>query len=180
MPSEQPPEPWLAFFNELDSQLSEPVALHCLGGFVVIHVYGVARTTNDCDFIAWMPADSGAELLQLAGRDSPLHQKHRVYLDPVTVANYPDDYETRLTAIFEGQWRFLNLFALEAHDVALSKLERNYERDRDDVQRLAAAGRIDPKVLRARYEKELRGYLSRPEREDLTLNLWIESYWPVD
>lgn len=140
MPSEQPPEPWLAFFNELDSQLSEPVALHCLGGFVVIHVYGVARTTNDCDFIAWIPADSGAELLQLAGRDSPLHQKYRVYLDPVTVANYPDDYETRL----------------------------------------AAAGRIDPKVLRARYEKELRGYLSRPEREDLTLNLWIESYWSVD
>lgn len=180
MPSEQPPEPWLAFFNELDSQLSEPVALHCLGGFVVIHVYGVARTTNDCDFIAWIPADSGAELLQLAGRDSPLHQKYRVYLDPVTVANYPDDYETRLTAIFEGRWRFLNLFALEAHDIALSKLERNYERDRDDIQRLAAAGRIDPKVLRARYEKELRGYLSRPEREDLTLNLWIESYWSVD
>ena len=87
---------------------------------------------------------------------------------------------TRLTAIFEGRWRFLNLFALEAHDIALSKLERNYERDRDDIQRLAAAGRIDPKVLRARYEKELRGYLSKPEREDLTLNLWIESYWSID
>ena len=170
----------MGFFDELDSQLSQPVELHCLGGFVVIHVYGVARTTNDCDFIAWIPTDSGKVLLDLAGKGSALHEKHRVYLDPVTVANYPDDYTSRLKPIFEGRWQFLKLFALEAHDIALSKLERNYERDRDDVQRLAAAGHISPDVLRDRYEKELRVYLSRPEREDLTLNLWIESYWPVD
>jgi len=104
-----------------------------------------------------------------------LHRKHKVFLDCVTVANYPDDYQTRLTPIFEEQWQCLRLFALEAHDIALSKLERNYERDRDDVQRLAAAGRIDPKVLRDRYEKELRVYMVIPEREDLTLDLWIES-----
>jgi hypothetical protein len=154
--------------------------LHCLGGFVVIHIYGIGRTTTDCDFIACIPADSQPALSRLAGRDSSLHQKHRVYLDPVTVVNYPDDYESRLIPIFEGKWTFLKLFALEAHDIALSKLERNYERDRDDVQRLAATGQIDPKVLRERYEEELRVYLARPEREDLTLSLWIESYWPND
>ena len=36
--------------------------------------------------------------------------------------------------------QLLRLFALEAHDLALSKLERNMERDRDDVQQLACAG----------------------------------------
>lgn len=85
---------------------------------------------------------------------------------------------TRLLPVFEGQWTHLKLFALEAHDIALSKLERNYERDRDDVQRLAVAGLIDAQVLKERYRKELRLYLARPEREDLTLNLWIEAYWP--
>jgi len=45
-------------------------------------------------------------------------------------------------------------------------------------ERLAAAGHLHPQVLKERYEKELRGYLARPEREDLTLKLWIESYWP--
>ena len=170
MPGERPPEPWLSFFDELDSRLSEPVSLHCLGGFVVIHVYGVARTTNDCDFIGLLPVGSRTALLRLAGKDSPLHRKYRLFLDAVTVANCPDDYETRLKPIFEDRWQFLRLFALEAHDLALSKLERNYERDRDDVQRLAAAGRINPKVLRERYKKELRGYLAKPEREDLTLD----------
>ncbi len=178
MQDEQPPEPWSSFFDELDSQLSEPVELHCLGGFVVVHVYGVARTTNDCDFITWIPLEAGKALLELAGSGAPLHLKHKVYLDPVTVANYPDDYTARMTPMFGDRWRFLRLFALEAHDIALSKLERNYERDRDDVQRLAAAGHIHPETLRHRYEKELRVYLSRPEREDLTLQLWIEAYWP--
>jgi G:T-mismatch repair DNA endonuclease (very short patch repair protein) len=42
--------------------------------------------------------------------------------------------------MFPGAWVRLSLFALEAHDLALSKLERNMERDRDDVQQLACAG----------------------------------------
>jgi hypothetical protein len=37
--------------------------------------------------------------------------------------------------------------------LALSKLERNFERDRDDVQRLARAGHLRPEVLSERYYK---------------------------
>jgi len=33
---------------------------------------------------------------------------------------------------------------------------------------------LDLDLLRKRYSAELRPYLGRPEREDLTLNLWIE------
>jgi hypothetical protein len=152
--------------------------LHCSGGFVVSQFYGVARPTSDCDFIDWIPADLRPPLWELAGKDSPLHRKHKVFLDAVTVGNYPDDYKTRLLPISEGRWKFLRLLALEAHYLALSKLERNYERDRDDVRRLAGAALLYPRVLKERYEKELRPYLTRPEREDLTLRLWIESYWP--
>jgi G:T-mismatch repair DNA endonuclease (very short patch repair protein) len=58
--------------------------------------------------------------------------------------------------MFADAWNHLRLYALEVHDVALSKLERNLERDRDDVQRLAQAGYLKPEILKERYYKELR------------------------
>jgi hypothetical protein len=72
-------------------------------------------------------------------------------------------------------WKRLQLFALDATDVALSKLERNAERDREDVIRLARAGHIDPIVLKQRYFEELRPYLlSQVTWHDKTLDLWLE------
>ena len=80
--------------------------------------------------------------------------------------------------MFPGSWTHLRLHALEAHDIALSKLERNYERDRDDVQHLARAGHLKPETLKDRYYKELRpNLLAHEDRCDLTLELWLES-WP--
>ena len=69
----------------------------------------------------------------------------------------------------------LHLCALDPYDLALSKLERNIQRDRDDVKYLANAVPLDLEVLKERYQKELRWQLGNPEREDLTLRLWIEA-----
>jgi hypothetical protein len=52
---ERPPEPWRSFFTELDVLLAGETHLHCCGGFVVTQRYGVARTTNDVDFIGVVP-----------------------------------------------------------------------------------------------------------------------------
>jgi Nucleotidyltransferase of unknown function (DUF6036) len=69
----------------------------------------------------------------------------------------------------------LRLLALDPTDIALSKLERNADRDRDDVLRLARAGLVDAQTLKARYDEELRPYLlSRESWHDKTLDLWIE------
>ena len=65
--NEGPPEPWRSFFNDLDRMLAEPVEVHCLGGFVLIHAYGVARTTNDVDFISLVPNPLGRTLCELGG-----------------------------------------------------------------------------------------------------------------
>ena len=81
--------------------------------------------------------------------------------------------------LFPDVWRYLRLFVLKPHDLALTKLERNTERDRDDVQRLARAGHLDKEILRRRYYDELRPHLlSREAWHDETLRLWVESYWP--
>jgi hypothetical protein len=174
--TDQPPEPWRSFFAEVDAQLGEEVALHLCGGFVVTQLYGVARTTNDVDFLSVVP-NVRANLAELAGKGSPLHRKRKIFLDAVSVATPPENYEDRLVPMFPGAWSRLRLCALEAHDLALSKLERNIERDRDDVQQLALGGHVKPDILRDRYYSELRPHLANESRHDLTLQLWLEAYW---
>ena len=76
--------------------------------------------------------------------------------------------------MFPGAYKHLRLCALDPYDLALSKLERNIQRDRDDVRHPAQVTPLDLKILKERYEKELRWQLGNPEREDLTLRLWVE------
>jgi hypothetical protein len=109
-----------------------------------------------------------------------LHKKHRVYLDPVTIATAPDAYRTRLRPLFAGFWKHVRLYALDPHDLALAKLERNFERDRDDVQRLVKAGLVSRERVLSLYHEEMRPYLSRETWHDQTIQLWIESFWPEE
>jgi len=114
-------------------------------------------------------------MLELGMQGSPLHKKYKIYLDRVGVAKVPENYEDRLTEIFPTVFKHLRLLALDPYDLALSKLERNIQRDRDDVKHLAKSVPFDLEVLKERYQKELRWQLGNPEREDLTLRLWIEA-----
>jgi hypothetical protein len=43
---QDPPLPWSAFLDELDQAISEPIELHCIGGFVVSLLYGLPRPTG--------------------------------------------------------------------------------------------------------------------------------------
>ena len=169
------PEPWLSFLRELDSAAREEVRLDCMGGFVVTLVYGFSRATADLDVLEIAPAAAGRSMLELGMQGGPLHKKYKVYLDRVGVAKVPENYEDRLTEIFPKTFKHLRLLALDPYDLALSKLERNIQRDRDDVKHLAKTVPLDPEVLKERYHEELRWQLGKPEREDLTLRLWIEA-----
>jgi hypothetical protein len=168
------PEPWKAFWKEIDETIQESVELHCLGGFVVTLLYGLERSTADVDVISVIPRYTASGLLEIAGEGSPLHRKHGVYLDVVGIATIPENYDERLTEIFAEEFQNIRLFALDPYDIALSKIERNIQRDRDDVKHLARVTPFDLEVLKDRYEKELRVYLGNPEREDLRLKLWIQ------
>jgi Nucleotidyltransferase of unknown function (DUF6036) len=121
------------------------------------------------------PAAAGRTMLELGMQSGPLHNKYKVYLDRVGVAKVPENYEDRLTEIFPKVFKHPRLLAVDPYDLALSKLERNIQRDRDDVKHLAKAIPFDLEVLKERYQKELRWQLGNPEREDLSLRLWIEA-----
>jgi hypothetical protein len=169
------PEPWLSFLRELDVIAQEEVRLDCIGGFVVTLVYGFSRSTGDLDVLEIAPAAAGRSMLEMGMQGGPLHKKYKVYLDRVGVAKVPDNYEDRLTEIFPKVFKHLRLLALDPYDLALSKLERNIQRDRDDVKHLAKTVPFDLEVLKERYQEELRWQLGNPEREDLALRLWIEA-----
>ncbi len=172
--SKEIPEPWRSFLGELDQRATEETRLDCMGGFVVTQLYGFSRETADLDVLVIAPRDQLTPLLELGREGGELHKKYKVYLDYVGVAKVPGDYENRVKEMFPGAHKHLRLCALEPYDLALSKLKRNIQRDRDDVKHLARSVPLDIQVLKGRYEKELRWQLGNPEREDLTLKLWME------
>lgn len=169
------PEPWRSFWKEIDASLTEPVEFHCLGGFVITLLYGLERSTADVDVISIIPRNSVVNLVDIAGKNSPLHYKYGVYLDIVRIASVPENYDERLGEIFSSEFQYIKLLALDPYDIALAKIERNIQRERNDVKHLARVVPFDLEIFKERYEEELRIYLGNPEREDLTLKLWIES-----
>jgi hypothetical protein len=171
----QLPEPWLSFLGELDALASSAVRMDCIGGFVVSILYGMSRPTGDIDVLEIAPLPALHAFTQVALQGGTLHRKYGIYLDRVTLVQAPYEYESRLRHMFPGVFRNLHLMALDPYDLALTKLERNIERDRNDVQFLARTLPFDLALLRERYISEMRPYLGNPRREDLTMQLWIES-----
>ena len=174
MPYRRPPEPWKSFLAAIDGALDQRVSLHCIGGFAIAMLYDLPRPTVDVDYLNVIPVEETAPLQSLAGEGSALHRQHGVYLQHVGMATVPENYADRLKSMFPNAFRRLRLFGLEAHDLALSKLERNSARDREDVRFLADAAPLNLAVLERRYQAEQRPYLSNTDRHDLTMRLWLE------
>lgn len=173
------PSPGREFLSEVDVQLAEAVVLHCHGGFVAALHYGLPRTTADLDYLEIAPRNAQDLIEKLGGQASLPTKKSGVYLQHFPLTSAPESYEERLTELFPGQFKYLRLFALDPYDLALSKLSRNTAVDREDVEYLARTIPLDPRVLRQRYQDELRPImLGDLEVHDRTLEMWIEAYFP--
>jgi uncharacterized nucleotidyltransferase DUF6036 len=75
------------------------------------------------------------------------------------VATVPDIYEERLTEIAPGSFKHLRLFALDPYDLALSKLERNTQRDKDDVRHLHSS-HVTPEAKQAAIQPAMQAKVS--------------------
>ncbi len=176
--SPDPPSPWAEFLQEPDELLDEPFELYCIGGFAVVAAYELPRSTNDLDYFSLVPCNRLPDLEQIAGEGSALARKYKVHVHHAAVASVPENYDERMTELFPGRFKNIRLFVLDPYDIVLSKLSRNIDRDREDVQYLAKTRQLDSKILRERYEKELRPILiGPPDRVDATLEFWIEAYF---
>ena len=177
MASERMPEPWFSFLSAIDRAATAPISLQCIGGLAVSLHYGLSRPTGDIDVIEVTPSEAKPWLSRTGGEGSALHKKHKVYVQIVTVASVPYLYEERLTEIFRGEFQKLRLFVLDPYDLVLSKLTRNVEVDVEDVKHLVRSQKLHLARLEARYNEELRPYLTGPvERHDLTMQLWLATF----
>ena len=170
-------DPWLSFLREVDRALSRPVVAHCLGGFVLAVLWELPRPTGDVDFIEVEPPEAASELLDIAGGDSALASRYKLHFHRVAVAEYPEDYVSRLQDLTSAGFEHLRLLALEVHDLVLAKLGRNSPRDRSDVKFLADKDALDQRLLQERFELELRPYVLNEARAKLTLELWLEEFF---
>lgn len=169
------PSPWKEFLSELDDMLTEQLELHCIGGFVLTFFYCLTRTTGDIDYYAAVPANLNLD--GMAGQGSILHQKHKVWLHRVAVANLPEDYVSRLAEMAPGQFKRLRILVPDPYDCILSKIERASPKDRDDADYLFRSQKLDAQVLRDRYKNELRhNLIGNIDWHDQTLELWIEIF----
>jgi len=176
MANNRPPEPWDSFLSELDALLEQMTEFHCFGGFVATRLYKVPRTTEDVDILPTIgrPGTRDTTLVILAGKNSDLHKKYKLYVDVVTIVPHPDDYAERLTEMFPVAFKNLRIRALDPYDVALMKLERNDRKDRDDVMHMALNLPLDVNVLKDRYAREFRLNVLNEERSTGTLELWVD------
>ena len=159
------PEPWRAFLTALDQSLGAPVTPLYRG----LRRYPALRPfprTADLDILAAVPHDRLADLQRVAGAGSALHHRFKVYLQPVPIAMYPEDYETRLIPMCTdlGLGR-LGVFGLEAHDLALTKLERSLDKDRLKTGDLVL-GFSEPTLLKGTRRNT--GRIWRPGRRSTT------------
>jgi len=173
-------EPWLSFLREVDRALGRTVSVHCVGGFVLGVLWNLPRPTGDIDFIEVAPSNAVSELLGVAGEGTDLAKRYNLYFHQVTVAEFPEDYASRLVDITPKGLTNLRLLALDVHDLALAKLGRNSPRDRSDVRFLVDKGLINRQVLEERFESELRPYVLNESRDRLTLDLWLEEFFPSE
>lgn len=173
-----PPPPWDRFLGELDGLLDEPYELHCIGGFAAVVAYGLPRSTNDLDYFSLVPLNRAENIQRIAGESSSLADKYKVYIHQAGIATLPENYTERLTELFGGRFNNVRLLVPDPYDLVLSKLGRNSQRDREDVQYLAQSQHLHPGVLRNRYERELRSIMTgSPEWHDQTLQLWLDAYF---
>jgi len=169
------PEPWLSFLKEIDDSIESEVSFHCFGGFAITLQFGLTRETSDIDVMAAVARDQYKELFDLAGKDSPLNEKHKVYLDLVgAIAVVPDDYQERLIPIVSTPFKNVRLYVMEPHDIILAKLGRDHPKDIQDVEYLASVTELDTRLLKDRYQTELsHNVIGPPERMAGRLEYWI-------
>ena len=137
------------FFDTLDECLEEPATIVLVGGSAVILAYGVTTTTIDIDTFT-NSTKALDEALKRAREKTGLAPP----LSRAGPAQAPEGYEERLVRQ-PTRGRFLKLYVLERHDLAISKALRADERDRQHLVAMHKNEPFDFDVFVSRFKDEM-------------------------
>lgn len=148
------------FLQEIDS-VWKPLhpakqALHIIGCGALLLQTDYQRGTKDSDILeaADLDAATKTSLLALAGKNTKLHTRHRLFLEVVGqglpfLAQKP---AWHARPELDARLRHFSIYVLDVVDVVVSKLARFHSDDRTDIQAMIARGLVAHAALIARFE----------------------------
>jgi hypothetical protein len=139
------------FLAAVDRYLNQDTTIKILGGSAMLLAYEVTVTTSDIDTFE-------SNLLQLENARKLATQETGLDI-PISpaggnVGDWPENSEDRLVPVMP-ELKHLKVFALEAHDLALSKAVRGWEKDLSMIDALHANHSLDLETLYHRYTEEM-------------------------
>lgn len=162
------------FIEAIDRAWPAPAAprieLRVLGSSALFLHCDYQRGTKDSDVLetAQVSGDVVATLKRLAGKGTPLHERHRLYLD-VLGPHFPflpqeprwwprDDLTRRLT--------HFSVAVLDPTDVVISKLPRFHANDVQDIREVVLRGLVDHAEFVMRFRSAIDGFAMDARADD--------------
>ena len=147
-----------------NARLSLPVRMYVAGG-IAAHFYTAARTTRDVDATLshrmLFPEDLEASYRDTDGKARLLYFD-RQYNDSFGLL-HEDAHKDSIPFPVQGiDPKVIEVRLLSPVDLAVSKLSRFADHDRDDIEALAACGLLKSAELRQRTEEAMRYYIGDP------------------
>ncbi|HUB05522.1 MAG TPA: DUF6036 family nucleotidyltransferase [Myxococcales bacterium] len=158
------------FLRAVDAHLARTAELKVMGGGAIALAYGVLLSTSDIDTFE-TDLDAVADAIQKAQASTGLP----IQVSPLggSVGDWPENSGERLIRVMPELPR-LSIFALEQHDLALSKSVRGYENDLAAIEQLHGRLALDRDVLVRRYVHEMAHAIGDPVRLDRNFILMID------
>ncbi|HSD53046.1 MAG TPA: DUF6036 family nucleotidyltransferase [Burkholderiales bacterium] len=150
-----------------------PVAMYVAGG-AALHFYTGARISEDIDAVfshrVALPDDLEVAYLDADGQARLLYFD-RQYNDTFGLV-HAAAHDDSLPLLLEGlDPRVLDVRLLAPVDLAVSKIARLSDQDREDIAALARAGLVKPPALRRRAEEALGGYVGDIDRVRTSIDI---------
>lgn len=147
------------FFRDIDAGWKWPCAdnilLKVLGSAALMLQADYQRGTKDGDVLetAQLDAETRARLVGLAGRDSVLHTRHRVYIHIVMAAIpfLPQAPLWHPMPKLSASLRHFEVEVLDVVDVIVSKLKRFNANDVSDIEAMVDLGLVPHDALIERF-----------------------------
>ncbi|GDX79295.1 hypothetical protein LBMAG42_11060 [Deltaproteobacteria bacterium] len=163
------------FFRDLDRSwplaAGTPVTLRLLGSTALILQTSFQRGTKDSDILETdqITADIESALLALAGKETAIHRRHRMYLEFIGAAFpflpvYPLWHAVVPSGLDHQNFR---LEVLDVVDVVIAKLARFHKTDRDDISAMAERDLIEPQRFAERFQSAVQRWWHDSRADDL-------------
>lgn len=140
--------------------LGEPVEARIAGG-IAVNYYTGHRMSDDVD-IEWshrVPIPPDMQVFEVPNPDDP-HDRHLVAMDggfSDAMGSFPPDWGKRAREVSRAG--NIVILVMDPVDLAVSKVARFSDRDREDIRQLAAHGLVDPLLFAERMEEALDYYV---------------------